>query len=136
MNFDTKIALIVRDDLEVWQKLNVIAFLTSGIIGTTDGIMGEMYKDASNYIYHPMAIQPMIVLSATAAELTRTRRRAASRDVRMSVYIEDMFSTGHDEANRETVAQYESDALPLVGLSMRSEKKTIDKITKGLKLHK
>ena len=29
--FDTKIAIIVRDDLAQWQKLNVTAFLMSGI---------------------------------------------------------------------------------------------------------
>ena len=31
MDFDTKIAIVVRDDLAVWQKLNVTAFITSGI---------------------------------------------------------------------------------------------------------
>ncbi|MGQ3295335.1 MAG: DUF2000 family protein, partial [Shinella sp.] len=31
--FDTKFAVILREDLEVWQKLNVTAFLSSGIIG-------------------------------------------------------------------------------------------------------
>ena len=136
MEFDTKIALIVRDDLALWQKLNVTAFLTSGIVGTTDGIMGEVYKDASDAVYNPLVIQPMIIFAASVDELARTRRRAADREVRMAVYIEDMFSTGHDGANRETVRQYASGDLPLVGLSMRGEKKLIDKITKGLKLHK
>ena len=135
MDFDTKIALIVRDDLELWQKLNVTAFLTSGIVGTTDGIMGEDYKDANDVSYHPLVVQPMIILSASADELARTRRRAADRQVRVSVYIEDMFFTGHDGANREAVAKYATDDLPLVGLSMRGDKKIVDKITKGLKLH-
>jgi hypothetical protein len=35
MTFDTKIAIVVRDDLAVWQKLNVTAFLTSGIVGAS-----------------------------------------------------------------------------------------------------
>lgn len=135
MNFDTKIALVVRNDLELWQKLNVTAFLTSGIVGTTEGIMGENYKDAEDVTYSPLVIQPMIILAATADELARTRRRAADRAVRLSVYIEDMFSTGHDAANREAVLKYSSENLPLVGLAMRAEKKTVDKITKGLKLH-
>ena len=135
MEFETKIALIIRDDLELWQKLNVTAFLTSGIVGTADGIMGDDYKDANDISYNPLVIQPMIILSASADELARTRRRAASREVRVSVYIEDMFSTGHDGANRESVAKYSSDDLPLVGLSMRGDKKIVDKITKGLKLH-
>ena len=33
MDFDTKIAIVVRDDLATWQKLNVTAFLTSGVTG-------------------------------------------------------------------------------------------------------
>ena len=31
MQFDTKVALVIRSDLEAWQKLNVAAFLSSGI---------------------------------------------------------------------------------------------------------
>ncbi len=31
MLFDTKIALVIRDDLVLWQKMNVAAFLASGI---------------------------------------------------------------------------------------------------------
>ena len=31
VRFDTKIAVLLRDDLEVWQRLNVTAFLVSGI---------------------------------------------------------------------------------------------------------
>jgi hypothetical protein len=30
--FDTKIAIVVREDLATWQKLNVTTFLTSGIV--------------------------------------------------------------------------------------------------------
>lgn len=31
MQFDTKIAIVLREDLPVWQKLNMTAFLVSGI---------------------------------------------------------------------------------------------------------
>ena len=41
--FDTKIAIVIRDDLAVWQKLNVTAFLTSSILGATEGLLGEAY---------------------------------------------------------------------------------------------
>ena len=43
MRFDTKIAIAVRDDLQAWQKLNVTAFLASGIAGTPDGLLGKPY---------------------------------------------------------------------------------------------
>jgi hypothetical protein len=45
--FDTKIAIVIRDDLLVWQKLNVTAFLMSGIIGAAPEIIGEPYQDAA-----------------------------------------------------------------------------------------
>ncbi len=37
VQFDTKIAVVLRDDLAVWQKTNVTAFLVSGIAGTVPG---------------------------------------------------------------------------------------------------
>jgi hypothetical protein len=61
--------------------------------------------------------------------------RANNNNLAVALYIEDMFSTGFDAANRETVARYASEALPLVGIALRGEKKLIDKITKGAKLH-
>lgn len=135
MNFDTKIAIVVAEDLAVWQKLNVTAFLTSGIIGATEGIMGEVYEDGSEKTYLPLCIQPMIVLKTNRAKLQTILNRANSRGVAAAIYIEDMFATGHDAANRETVTHYQSEALPLVGLAVRGERKIIDKIVKGAKLH-
>ena len=55
--------------------------------------------------------------------------------MKAAVYIEDMFSTGHDAANRETVKQYQTADLPLVGLAIRADRKEVDKIFKGAKLH-
>jgi len=38
MRFDTKIAVVLRDDLVVWQKTNLTALLVSGIAGTVPGL--------------------------------------------------------------------------------------------------
>lgn len=135
MNFDTKIAIVVAEDLAVWQKLNVTAFLTSGIVGATDGIIGEPYADGSQQMYLPLCIQPMIVMKTTRARLQTILNRANSQNVAAAIYIEDMFITGHDAANRATVTNYPSGELPLVGLAVRGEKKAVDKIVKGAKLH-
>jgi len=51
------------------------------------------------------------------------------------LYIEDMFQTGHDDANRATVRNKKSEDLPIVGLGLREEKKIVDKIFKGAKMH-
>ena len=133
--FDTKIAIVLRDDLAVWQKLNVTAFLTSGIVGATPGLLGEPYEDATGRTYHPLLIQPVIVLGADAATIQAVYRRATEREVRLSLYIEDMFATGHDSANRETVRRWSGDEPRIVGLAMRAEKKIVDKITKGARMH-
>lgn len=135
MEFTTKVAIVVADDLKVWQKLNVVAFLTSGIIGETEGIIGKEYEDASGQRYAPLCIQPTVILQSPRQRLVTFLKRANSRGVRIAVYIEDMFSTGHDAANRSTVARYETESLPLVGLGVRAEKKQVDKVFKGAKLH-
>lgn len=69
--FDTKIALVIRDDLATWQKLNVTAFLTSGVLGANSALLGEPYEDADGQNYSPLIIQPMIVLSSDAAGLKK-----------------------------------------------------------------
>ena len=44
MNFSTKIAIVVRDDLAPWQKLNVACFLSGGLVGSYPELAGERYR--------------------------------------------------------------------------------------------
>ena len=133
--FETKIAIVVRDDLAPWQELNVTAFLTSGIVGASQGLLGEPYEDAAGNTYNPLVIQPIIVLSANAEAIKTIYRRAIERGVRLSLYIEEMFATGHDAANRAAMKQHLPEALNVVGLALREDKKLVDKITKGARMH-
>ena len=135
MQFDTKIAVVLRDDLAPWQKANVTAFLVSGIAGTVPGIVGEPYRDASGNEYLPMFVQPVLVYQADAPALRRTYERALGRDVSMAIYTADLFETGHDEANRAAVAGVSSDELDLVGTAFRAERRTVDKVVDGLRFH-
>ena len=41
MQFDTKIAVVIRTDLEAWQKLNVASFLAGGIASAFPECIGE-----------------------------------------------------------------------------------------------
>ena len=133
--FDTKFAVVVLQDLEVWQKLNVTAFLTSGIVAEAPGIIGEPYIDGDGNTYNRLSIQPVIVLAADQETLTRIHRRGMDRGVRPSLYIEDMFETGHDEANRAAVLRRGVDDMNIVGLAMRDDRKIVDKVTKGARMH-
>ena len=100
--FDTKIAIVIREDLPAWQKLNVTAFLMSGIVGANPGIIGEPYRDSADNQHLSLSIQPVIVLAADSPTLVEIRRRALERKVATAIYIEEMFATGHDAANRES----------------------------------
>jgi hypothetical protein len=133
--FDTKIAIVIRDDLATWQKLNVTAFLTSGIVAQSPAIIGAPYRDAVGHVYNPMTIQPVVVLVADQEMLRILHKRAIDREVTISAYIEEMFSTGHDAANRDVFAQFGPDNARLVGLALRADKKMVDKIVKGAKMH-
>jgi hypothetical protein len=77
----------------------------------------------------------MIIMKTNRDRLKTILNRANTRDIPAAVYIEDMFATGHDAANRETVTHYATADLPLVGLAVRGDKKEIDKVVKGAKLH-
>jgi hypothetical protein len=135
MQFDTKIAVVIRTDLEPWQKLNVASFLTSGITAAFPQCIGEPYEDGSGTRYLSLIGQPILIYGADRAALTRALERALAREVKPAVYTEEMFKTTHDAANREAVRAVTRADLNLVGLAMRAERKVIDKIVDGLKFH-
>ncbi|WP_022722089.1 DUF2000 family protein [Rhodopseudomonas sp. B29] len=135
MQFDTKIALVIRTDLEAWQKLNVAAFLTSGITAAFPECVGEPYQDGSGTPYLSLIGQPILIYGADRPALLRALERALSRDVKPAIYTEDMFKTTHDAANREAVRAVARADLNLVGLAVRADRKVVDKILDGLKFH-
>jgi hypothetical protein len=51
------------------------------------------------------------------------------------VYTEEMFTTGHDEANRAVVRAVARDDLKLVGLAVHGPRNAVDKVLKGAVLH-
>jgi hypothetical protein len=135
MQFDTRIAVAIRTDLEPWQKLNVAAFLTSGIAAAFPECVGEPYEDGSGTKYLPLIGQPILIYGADRPALTRALQRALARGVIPAVYTQEMFKTTHDAANREAVKAVDRADLNLVGLAMRAERKVFDKIVDGLKFH-
>ena len=91
--FDTKIAVVVRDDLASWQRLNVTAFMISGVAADAGtGAIGEDYVDADGRRYLPLLVQPVLVLEAGAAKLRTVRERAERRGVPIAIYTNDMFA--------------------------------------------
>jgi hypothetical protein len=135
-DFDTKVAVVVRDDLAAWQRLNVCAFLISGVVaGADQPIVGPDYEDGSGRGYLPMLVQPVLVFEAGAAKLRTVYERAVTRELRFAIYTADLFTTGRDEDNRAAVRAVPSDSLDLVGLALRAPHKAVDGVVRGLKRH-
>jgi hypothetical protein len=135
MQFDTKIAVVIRTDLEVWQKLNVASFLAGGIAAAFPACIGAPYEDGSGTQYLSLIGQPILIYGADRAALSRALERALARNVTPALYTEDMFATTHDDANRAAVKAVDRADLNLVGLALRAERKVVDKILDGLKFH-
>jgi hypothetical protein len=135
VRFDTKIAIVLRDDLETWQKLNVTAFLASGVAANAE-LLGEPYTDADGTLYTPMFGQPVLVFEADKAVLTAAHERAVARGLPMAVFTAELFGTGHDEANRAAVAAVPRGGLDLVGIAVHGPRNAVDKTIKGAQLHR
>ncbi len=133
--FDTKVAILVEGDLAVWQKLNVTAFLATGIAGSAPEAMGDDYVDAAGRRHARLLGQPMLIFSATPEILQRAYRQAIARDLTRAVYVRAMFETGHDAANRAAFLAEPPDAPGLVGLALRGPRSVVDKAAKGAVLH-
>jgi len=133
--FDTKIAIAVRADLEPWQKLNVTAFLASGIAASAGETMGKPYEDGSGNTYLELFRQPVVVYAADAALLSLAHQRALTRGMPMAIYTMDMFATGHDDDNRAVVRAVPADSLRFAGLALHGPRNAVDKVFKGANLH-
>ena len=136
VRFDTKIAVLLRDDLETWQRLNVTAFLVSGLGTAVPELIGEPYADADDTPYLPMFRQPVMVFEGPKELMTTAHTRAVGRGVTLSVFTSDLFATGNDRDNRAAVRAVRRDAMDLVGLAVHGPRNAVDKILKGASMHR
>jgi len=131
----SKIAVVVRDDLAGWQRLNVTAFLVSGIAATYPETIGVEYEDASDVRYLPMFGLPVLVYAADADAIRTAHRKALDRELGMAIYTEELFATGNDVDNRAAVRAVPTEKLALVGIAVHGSRNAVDKTLKGLTLH-
>ncbi|MGW0732140.1 DUF2000 family protein [Streptomyces sp. NPDC002851] len=135
VRFDTKIAVLLREDLRSWQRLNVTAFLVSGLGSAVPEVIGEPYADADGTAYLPMFRQPVLIFEGTKENLTAAHTRALSRSLPLSVFTSDLFATGNDRDNRAAVRAVGKGQLDLVGLAVYGPRNAVDKVLKGARLH-
>ena len=135
IRFDTKIAVLLREDLEPWQRLNVTAFLVSGLGTQVPEVVGEPYEDADGVQYLPMFRQPVMIFEGTKETLTAAHTRVLSRALPRAVFTSDLFATGNDRDNRAAVRAVGTGDLDLVGMAVHGPKNAVDKVLKGARMH-
>ncbi|MCP8712655.1 DUF2000 domain-containing protein [Streptomyces sp. AC04842] len=133
--FDTKIAVLLREDVEPWQRLNVTAFLVSGLGTQIPELIGQPYEDADGVPYLPMFRQPVLVFQGAKEVLKAAHGRVLSRALPRAVFTSDLFATGHDDANRAAVRAVGTSDLDLVGLAVHGPRNAVDKVLKGARMH-
>lgn len=133
--FDTKVVIVLREDLAPWQRVNAAAFLSSGIAAAFPHLIGEKYADADGNSYVPMLGQPVFVLEADKETIGDIHERAVRRGVATAVFTADLFRTGNDEDNRAAVAALGADDLDLVGVAVHAPRNAADRIVKGAVRH-
>ena len=135
MRFDTKIVVAVRSDLPVWQKLNVTAFLASGVAAGVAEVAGKPYEDGSGNRYLEMFRQPVLIYTGPGEALAAARERAVARGMPTALYTDDLFATGDDDSNRAAVQAVPAESLALAGVAVYGPRNAVDKVCKGLVLH-
>ena len=134
--YDNKIALIVRADLQTWQKLNVAAFLASSIAVKYPETHGQSFVNSSGSTYLPFIKHPILIYGADDnAQLDRAFQRAKDRDLSIGIYTMPLFSTKNEEGNLQEIAAQTDETQDLVGIIIYGENRKVDKAISGLKFH-
>jgi hypothetical protein len=131
-----KLAVVVRDDLATWQKLNVTAFLVSGFGSCRPEVIGDPYVDASGRTYLPMFVTPVLVYVADRRGIERAFGRSLARELAVAVFTDDLFTTDNDDDNRAAVGRVATDDLDLAGFAVAGHRREVDKALDRLRLHR
>ncbi|MGQ7854469.1 DUF2000 family protein [Pedobacter sp. WC2501] len=134
--YDKKIAVVILNSLEDWQKLNVTAFLASSIAIAFPETHGAPLVSASGTPYLPFIKHPILVYAAESDEqLKRAFNRAAERELNIGIYTKELFATKNEEGNISEIVKHADSDLNLAGIIIYGENKKVDKAIDKLKFH-
>ncbi|MFS4470335.1 DUF2000 family protein [Chryseobacterium sp. T20] len=134
--YDKKVAIVIKDDLLPWQKLNVVSFLAGSIAIEFPETHGEKFVTADHEEFLAFIKHPTLIYKADNTEkLQRAFRRSRDRELSIGVYTQQLFATRSGEENVLEIAKHPADHLDLVGIIVYGENKKVDKALDGLKFH-
>lgn len=136
MTYLDKIAIVIKDDLQAWQKINVSCFLASAVAIKFPLTHGKALTSAGGTEFLPFLKHPVLVYKAESAEkIKRAFNRAKERGLAIGVYTQELFATKNEDENLERIAAVADDDLDLAGIILFGENKKVDKALDGLKFH-
>ncbi len=136
MSYENKIAIVIKNDLQTWQKLNVASFLASSVAIKFPDTHGNAFVNASNSVYLPFIKHPILIFGAENSEqIKRAFNRAKERELHIGIYTEPLFATKNEEENLIEIAKCTDDEQNLVGIVVYGEVKKVNKALDGLKFH-
>ena len=137
MTYTHKIAIVLKDDLQPWQKLNVSCFLASSVAIQFPETHGRALVSASGSAYLPFLKHPILVYKARSAEkLQRAFNRAQERELAIGIYTLNLFYTRDEEGNLAEIAAHKDKEFDLAGIIVYGENKKVDKALDGLEFHR
>ena len=134
--YDKKIAIVIKNDLLDWQKLNVAAFLASSVAIQFPETHGQAFTNASGSVYLPFIKHPILIYKAeTDEQLKRAFNRAKERGINIGIYTKPLFDTKNEEGNHTEISKTIDEEQELAGIVIYGENKKVDKTLDGLKFH-
>lgn len=130
-----KVAVAVCDDLATWQRLNVTAFVISGIGPSRPELVGDEVVDADGCSYLPKLRLPILVYGGDRYGVRRAFDRALARELDVSVYTDELFSTENDSENRAAIRRVATSELQLSGFAVVGPRRDVDKVFDKLRFH-
>ena len=136
MIYDNKIAIVLKNDLKDWQKLNVTSFLAGAVAIKFPDTHGKPLINASGSEYLPFIKYPVLIYKAdTIEQLKRAFTRAKERQLHIGIYTSPLFTTKNEEQNLAEIAKETDESQDLAGIIIYGEHKKVDKSVDGLKFH-
>ncbi|MCT4590910.1 MAG: DUF2000 domain-containing protein [Carboxylicivirga sp.] len=136
MTYENKVAMVIKNDLMDWQKLNVASFLASSVAVKFPETHGKAFVNASESEYLPFIKHPILVYKADdQAQINRAFQRAKQRDLDIGIYTKPLFSTKNEDENHVEISKCTDENQELVGIIIYGENKKVNKALNGLKFH-
>lgn len=136
MEVENKIAMVIKNDLMDWQKLNVASFLASSIAIQFPETHGKSFVNASGSQYLPFIKQPILIYKADVQlQIDRAFARAKQRELNIGIYTHPLFVTKNEDENHIAMGRFSDENQTLVGIIVYGDKRKVGKALDGLKFH-